>query len=161
MNVRAVQTCVIAVCAALFIGWCLCGCAAKREKPTAPPPEAKTALRKAIVATALSLKGKLYKWKAKGPNSFDCSGFVYYVFKQCQINLPANTRELSSVGRKVNLKDVQPADLVFFKGIKVFHVGIMLNQNEFIHVSSQKGVAIDSLDSLYWKEKSCHFKDIL
>ena len=34
-----------------------------------------------VIAYAKTLLGKPYVWGAQGPNSFDCSGFTYYVFK--------------------------------------------------------------------------------
>ncbi len=155
------RTCWKEIIAVLIVSISICGCATTRQKPSSAPIPAQTELRNRIIHTALSLKGKPYKSDAKGPDSFDCSGFIYYVFKKSQIILPPSTNELNRVGKKISLKNVQPADLVFFKTKKNFHVGIMLNGKEFIHSSTQKGIAIDSLDSLYWKGKSPHFRTIL
>ena len=139
----------------LIIAGLMSGCAALRGKP--PEPD----LRDEIIKTALSLKGKTYKKNGKGPNGFDCSGFVYYVFNKSNIRLSPSTNKLIRYGHKIAIDDVKPGDLVFFKAKKIFHVGIMLNQEEFIHSSSRKGVSIDRLDSSYWGKKSLFFRSVL
>jgi len=135
------------------------GCATVREKAPAPP--SRPDVRREIVKTAFSLKGRPYKKTAKGPDAFDCSGFVYYVFKKAKINLPASTKEQYELGQKISLKEVHPGDLVFFRTIKIFHVGIMLNEKEFIHSSTTKGVSIDRIDENYWKRKKAYFRRVL
>ncbi len=136
------------------------GCATVRKKPPVPAPS-KPDVREKIIKTALSLKGRPYKKKAKGPDAFDCSGFVEYVYKKAKISLPPSTREQNQIGEKIALKDVSPGDLVFFRTIKVFHVGIMLNKKEFIHSSTTKGVSIDRIDENYWKKKKAYFRRVL
>ena len=145
---------------ALLLVWIISGCATARKEPPVSPPS-KPEIRKEIVRTALSLKGRPYKKKAKGPGAFDCSGFVQYVYKKAKINLPSSTKEQSEVGQKIPLEEVSPGDLVFFRTIRVFHVGIMLNNKEFIHSSTQKGVTIERLDAAYWKKKRAYFRRVL
>lgn len=145
---------------ALLLIWIVSGCATARKKPPLPPPS-KPEVRKEIVKTALSLKGRPYKKKAKGPGAFDCSGFVQYVYKKVKINLPPTTKEQSKVGQKIPVNEVRSGDLVFFRNIRVFHVGIMLNKKEFIHSSTLKGISIDCLDAAYWKKKRAYFRRVL
>ena len=146
--------------ALLLAAYIISGCATVREKPPVPPPS-KPDVRGKIIKTALSLKGRPYKKTAKGPDAFDCSGFVQYVYKKAKISLPPSTREQNEVGQKIALQDVSPGDLVFFRTIKVFHVGIMLNKKEFIHSSTTKGVSINRLDEDYWKKKKAYFRRVL
>ena len=131
------------------------GCAALKGKPQAPD------MRDEIIKTALSLRGKAYKKNGKGPDGFDCSGFVYYVYNKSNIRLAPSTKKLIRYGRKITLANVKPGDLVFFKAKKIFHVGIMLNHEEFIHSSTRKGITVDRLDSPYWGKKSLHFRCVL
>jgi cell wall-associated NlpC family hydrolase len=143
-----------------FVGLLLlfvAGCAVLRGKPPAPPPD----IRDELIKTAFSLKGKPYEKNGKGPDSFDCSGFVYYVYKKSNISLSPSTDKLKHCGHKVAARDVKPGDLVFFKAKKIFHVGIMFNREEFIHSSTRKGVSVDRLDSPYWKGKTQHFRSML
>jgi len=130
------------------------GCATLRGMPPAPD------IRDEIIKTALSLRGKAYKKYGKGPDGFDCSGFVYYVYKKSNITLAPSTKKLIRYGHKITLDKVKPGDLVFFKAKKIFHVGIMLNQEEFIHSSTRKGVTVDRLDSPYWGKKSILFRSV-
>ena len=138
------------------------GCATVGKRPSEPHYRAD--LRAKIIQTALSLAGKPYKKSAKGPNSFDCSGFVYYVFKKFHVILPPATEKLKKVGQEIPAENLLPADIVLFKTRvtrKVFHVGIMINEKEFIHASASRGVAIDRIDSYYWKKISRHYRDVL
>jgi cell wall-associated NlpC family hydrolase len=136
------------------------GCATVQKKPPVPPP-ARPEARKEITKTALSLRGRPYKKTAKGPDAFDCSGFVQYVYKKAKITLPPSTADQSRIGQKIALNDVSPGDLVFFRSFKVFHVGIMLNKKEFIHSSTTKGVSVDRIDDDYWKKKKAYFRRVL
>jgi len=131
------------------------GCAAVRGVPPVPD------IRDEVIKTALSLQGTAYKKNGTAPDGFDCSGFVYYVYKKSNIILAPSTNLLNRYGRKVSPSDVRPGDLVFFKAKKIFHVGIMINHEEFIHSSTRKGVTIDRLDSPYWRNKSVHFRNVL
>jgi cell wall-associated NlpC family hydrolase len=139
----------------IVIAGFMSGCAAFRGKPPASD------VRDEIIKTALSMKGTVYKKNGKGPDGFDCSGFVYYVFKKSNISLSPSTGKLIRYGHNIALDKVRPGDLVFFKAKKIFHVGIMLNHEEFIHSSTRKGVSIDRLDSPYWGKKSMYFRCVL
>lgn len=96
--------------------------------------------------------GKPYKYASNGPNSFDCSGFVYYIMntyykdylKEKSINLPRSSRDQANVGTRINRSQLQVGDLVFFnngRSSTISHVGIYIGNNEFIHASSTPGNA--------------------
>ena len=68
-----------------------------------------------IVSFAKSKLGKPYVWGAQGPNSFDCSGFTYYVFKNSvNISLPRVSKDQGNYGTTVSKSNLQVGDLVFF-----------------------------------------------
>lgn len=69
-----------------------------------------------IVAAAQRLLGDPYKYGATGPDSFDCSGLVQYVFRQSGITLPRTSEEQYGVGTAIAEGDLQPGDLVFSAG---------------------------------------------
>lgn len=118
-------------------------------------------IRNEIVQTSISLLGKKYKNGAKGPDYFDCSGFVYYVYKRSGIELPTSTYGQIKTGYEVKRSDVAPGDLVFFKIKKDLHVGIMLNRKEFINASKSRGVAVDDVDLNYWSKTLIGYRSIL
>ncbi len=115
----------------------------------------------AIVQYAVGLLGRPYKSAGKGPDAFDCSGFVYYVYKRFDINVPYTTDDLARAGSQVARENVVAGDLVIFNVKKSYHVGIMMNQREFVHASSSKGVAISNVDSFYWRRSFSHFRRVL
>lgn len=106
----------------------------------------------ALVAFARAQKGKNYKWGAVGPNSFDCSGFACYVYKNFGVNFQAAGYRTSAaqasmpIGTKITSKsDLRPGDLVFFaKGGRVNHVGIYTGNGTFVHAQNAKSGVIES-----------------
>lgn len=108
-----------------------------------------------VIYEAKKHLGKPYVWGATGPNSFDCSGFTSYVYRQALgIEIGRTTKDQISKGIYVDKSNLIIGDLIFFKDTypgaeNPSHVGIYLGDNKFIHASSTNGVIIASLDS-YW-----------
>ena len=102
--------------------------------------------------------GKPYKHGKKGPDSFDCSGFTSYVYKQFGFNISPASRMQYNDGVSVERNQLRKGDLVFFtsrsSGSNVGHVGMVVNADnetgefEFIHASI-KGVKISSCEGYY------------
>lgn len=85
----------------------------------------------AIVDYAYKFLGTPYVYGATGPNSFDCSGFTQYVFKNAAgINLSRTTYTQINEGVPVSRENLQPGDLIF---THAGHVGIYVGNNQFIH----------------------------
>lgn len=93
-----------------------------------------------VISVAKAQMGKPYKWGATGPNSFDCSGLMYYSYKNgANITLPRVSRDQANAGVKVSKEDLKPGDLVFFgSGSRITHVGMYLGNDQYIH-SPQTG----------------------
>jgi cell wall-associated NlpC family hydrolase len=109
-----------------------------------------------VVGTALSLRGVPYRNGGSDLRGFDCSGFTQYVFAQHGVALPRETREQFQIGEKVELKDIRTGDLVFFRTVAKgpSHVGIALNDDEFVHAPSSTGVVrIEHLSLPYWSRR--------
>jgi len=87
-------------------------------------------------------------------NGIDCSGLVYKTYReQFGINMPRSTDAQSETGRKINRKQLKAGDLVFFKtGLFSRHVGIYIDNDNFLHVSTKRGVKISSLENPYWSD---------
>lgn len=72
-----------------------------------------TSVGLSAVNTARQFVGGKYQWGGTSPNTgFDCSGLIYYSYKQNGINLPRTVKEMEKVGTSVNLNQVQPGDLI-------------------------------------------------
>lgn len=111
-----------------------------------------------LTITAMEFLGIRYKRGGNTPeNGLDCSGFVRLVFKDAVgAELPRTAAEISRVGEKVDQKDLQPGDLVFYNTLRkgFSHVGIYLGDNKFIHSPSAGGqVRVESMDLAYWKKR--------
>ncbi len=96
-----------------------------------------------------------YELGGQSKNGVDCSGFVYVTYqKKFGLTLPRTTKLQSTIGRVVDQWHLEAGDLVFFKtGPMKRHVGMYLDNRQFLHVSASKGVMISSLDNPYWSEK--------
>lgn len=107
-----------------------------------------------VIDLALAQVGKPYIWASANPNiGFDCSGLVYYVYKQVGISLNRTSYTQINNGVSVDSKDLRKGDLVFFNngGGRISHVGIYIGNNQFVHASSPgTGVIVSKLFGSYF-----------
>lgn len=123
-----------------------------------------TSQRQAVLNTAYKYRGRPYVFGATGPRSFDCSGFVRYVFRQHGVYLPRTAAAQSRVGTTVSKSNLVTGDIVFFKNTYkagISHVGIYAGNNKIIHAFPRKGVTVDSLSNSYLKAKYALSKRVL
>ena len=102
-----------------------------------PEPVVPFAARASALKYALSKVGAPYRYGAAGPKAFDCSGLVYWSYKQAGISLPRSSRAQSRVGKPVSRDQLRPGDLVFFYK-PVSHVGIYIGGGKIVHASTRK-----------------------
>ena len=112
--------------------------------------------------------GKPYVWGAQGPNSFDCSGLTYYVYKNAAgITLPRTSVEQSKYGTTVSKSNLKAGDLIFFDTSGpndggVSHVGIYVGNGQMMHASSsQKKIVKVSVETSYWNNAFVRAKRVL
>ena len=105
-----------------------------------------------VVDLALKQLGKPYVFGNSGPNSFDCSGFIYYVFKNNGYNI-GRTSVAGYWGMVTKISDPQPGDLVFLQNTYKAgpsHLGIYLGNGEYIHAADETtGVIKSKINSSY------------
>jgi hypothetical protein len=98
---------------------------------------------------------------------FDCSSFVHWAYAQAGINLgdlsSISTETLNKLGKRVSINDIKVGDLIFWNTYKQDgHVGIYIGNGKFIGCQSSTGVAIEDINSSYWKSVfSGHVRRIL
>ena len=116
--------------------------------------------REKFVAESKKYVGCPYVYGATGPDSFDCSGLIYYVANQALgLQLPRTSKAMYSFCKVVPKEKMEEGDLLFFKTnntASISHVGIYLGGSQFISAISDgpnSGVIISSLDQEYWKPK--------
>lgn len=108
-----------------------------------------------MIAIAESKLGSTYVRGAKGPNTFDCSGFVYYCMKNAGLSASYMTSSAWSkttrYPRISSASGLQRGDVIVFSG----HVGIYLGNGRMIDASSTEGKVRTSssvLSGNYWKK---------
>ena len=109
-----------------------------------------------VISEAKKVIGTPYLWAGSTPDGFDCSGFVYYAFKQAGYDITRHSAaSYYNLGEKVT--SPKKGDLVYFAigsdKTKINHMGIYLGDNQFIHASSSKGVMINDVTSTYYASK--------
>lgn len=93
-----------------------------------------------IVDIAKSKLGCPYEWGAKGPNSFDCSGLVYWVYAQKNITVPGSTdgyKQYKNTKKEISWNEAQPGDILIIfddeRSASCGHAGIYLGNDQYIH----------------------------
>lgn len=112
--------------------------------------------QKRVVKESKTWIGTPYQYggATKGEGA-DCSGFVLRVYEKCEgWKLPRNSAKQAEYCKRIKEKDKRVGDLVFFATGKdkerVSHVGIIIDEENFIHATSSKGVVITPLSTPYW-----------
>lgn len=130
-------------------------------KPSAA--KAKEERRKANISTMIKVAkaqiGDKYVLGDEGPDSFDCSGLVYYCLKEAGSNRgrynAAGYSQVSDWEKITSMSKLQKGDLIFFYNnakTKVGHVGIYIGSGMMIDASSANGKVVRrSCTSSYWK----------
>jgi cell wall-associated NlpC family hydrolase len=127
-------------------------------------------VRKNVVDFAAEQKGTRYKYAGRSPRTgFDCSGFTHYVLNAFDVELTPVSRVQEDEGKRINLKDAQAGDLIFFRKSNngsVFHVALVVSQSPgnltVIHSTSSRGVIMENVyDSSYWRTKIMSARDVL
>ena len=106
----------------------------------------------AVVALAKEQVGKPYVWGATGPDKFDCSGLVQYVYQHAAgINLPRTTYDQVKVSQTVPLDQLQAGDLVFWGSETApYHVAIYIGNNQYVNSATpDQGTILQNMSSYY------------
>jgi cell wall-associated NlpC family hydrolase len=116
-----------------------------------------------LVAFAETQIGVPYVYASCDPKvGFDCSGFITYVFKHFNIQVPRSSYGFTHMGRTVPYTDAKKGDIILFTGTDklatdVGHIGLVVSNNngvlQFIHATSGKtmAVTVSPLDEQYKK----------
>ncbi len=108
-------------------------------------------------------KGVPYLLGGSGYGGIDCSAFMQVVFEDYfSRKIPRTTKKQMGFGRSVRKSQLQTGDMVFFKtGARTYHVGVMINQKEFLHASTTVGVTISDIERDFWKDTYLSARRIL
>ncbi|MCL1812550.1 MAG: NlpC/P60 family protein [Treponema sp.] len=120
-------------------------------------------LRRRIVKLAQEYLGVPYKYAGVDPDGFDCSGFVYFIFREAAgMDVSRSTTGIWNSGKKIALSQVRSGDVLVFTTVRAgaSHTGIVLENNSqgviFIHAASQgskTGIIISNMNESYYKTR--------
>lgn len=148
-------------CISLLLG----GCRSSRPKDSGKGREQtvhvgkRSKLGRRIAEEAMTWIGTPYKYagteKGKGT---DCSGMVLRVYEDVAgLKLPRNSARQAEFCKPLRSDEVEAGDLVFFATgsdpSKVSHVGIMVDDRQFVHASTRKGVVVSDVTTDYYTRK--------
>lgn len=109
-----------------------------------------------VVKTACSQIGKKYRSGGDSPKKgFDCSGLVWWSYKQHGVSVPRITKDQARAGKSVPRKAARPGDIVVFRSRNSrngLHTGLYAGKDSFVHSpSSGKTVCLEKLSVPHWK----------
>lgn len=106
-------------------------------------------LKDSIVEYGIGLLNTPYVIAGSSSRGFDCSGYVYYVFQNFNIDVPRSTSAYGDFGTEIPIEEVEKGDLLLFLSPTrnaIGHIGIVSNpdgaNSEFIHASSGRAMKV-------------------
>ncbi|GEL22988.1 hypothetical protein PSU4_19420 [Pseudonocardia sulfidoxydans NBRC 16205] len=142
-----------AAAAVLEIPAAVPGAGAAQPAVAVTAPVVETAVKpaassKSVLSIVMSKLGAPYRYGSAGPSAFDCSGLMYWAFKQAGVTIPRTSRAQSTFGTPVSKANLQPGDLVFFYK-PVSHVAMYIGNGKVVHASTAgQPVKISTLASM-------------
>lgn len=121
-----------------------------------PPSLAPSSVGNEVAIRAISLLGAPYEWGGNGPTTFDCSGLVRFIHDQLGIFVPRTAAEQFSAATPVDLRNLEPGDLLFFriKGRQISHVAIYTGEGRFVHApQTGRPVELRMLDDEFYRPR--------
>ncbi len=105
-----------------------------------------------FISIAMAQEGKPYRYSNEGPDSFDCSGLVYYSLRSVGVSVGRmSAKHLATVESWQTVPNkalLSRGDLLFFTNSAgagvIGHTGIFLGGDKFIHASSSAGRVVVS-----------------
>jgi peptidoglycan endopeptidase LytE len=116
-------------------------------------------LQQLITAAIDERLGSRYRWGGTGPNTFDCSGFVWRIFQAAGVTFErGSARTLWSRFEPVSPEEqFKFGTLVFFSGLA--HVGVVVDEHGFYHASRHHGVVYSPFND-YWVKRIDGFRRV-
>ncbi len=117
-----------------------------------------------MISFARQFVGVPYLWGGTTPSGFDCSGFIHFVLNNNGVSIGrTNVAGYWSHSRFQTVSNPQPGDFIFFQNTwrnGPSHMGIMINNTQFIHASSSRGVTISDVNNTFWRQHFLGFRRI-
>ncbi|MBW4721659.1 C40 family peptidase [Saccharothrix obliqua] len=105
----------------------------------------------AALEYALQQRGKMYRYGATGPDTYDCSGLTMSSYRAAGVGIPRTSQGQAGAGRAVSRGEVRAGDLIIYNGGN--HVGMAVDNANVVHASTDgvpvKIVPLEAPGSIY------------
>lgn len=125
--------------------------------------------RKLVDPVGRKWLGTPYVYGGFSKRGIDCSGLTKSILTDPRIGMkdkaiPRSARDQANIGKFVSREKQEIGNLVFFSASpntkKITHVGLVLENGNFIHASTSRGVVIQSLQEKWWKDRYVTGRDL-
>jgi cell wall-associated NlpC family hydrolase len=102
-----------------------------------------------VIEYAQHFLGVPYLWGGTSWQGIDCSALVQVCYRMIGYTLPRDAdQQHRALSQSISRDALQPGDLIFFDSGSITHVGMALNEREFIHAEGREYncVTINSFD---------------
>jgi cell wall-associated NlpC family hydrolase len=101
-----------------------------------------------------------YLWGGMSSYGYDCSGFVYSMYKANGYQIPRDASEQAKDGKQIPISEMQPGDLLFFAYEKgqgaIHHVGIYYGNGKLLHSPhTGKSIEIIQMEGTIYEDELC------
>jgi cell wall-associated NlpC family hydrolase len=114
-----------------------------------------------VLAQYEDWRGVRYRSGGSDYRGVDCSGLVQAIYRDAfEVDLPRVSSEQARLGEAVPKGDIRPGDLLYFIDRGRKHVGVAIDDRQFVHASRRKGVTISKFEG-YWSKRLIRVRRIL
>lgn len=144
----------------LALGYALLLSACAHSPIKSNPPAQKVGInnkgkiKHALYSQLTMWQGVPYKLGGTSKKGIDCSAFVQKTYiDRFGFLLPRTTSQQAQFGTAISKDTLEAGDLIFFKtGLRTYHVGMYIENHQFLHASTSQGVTLSSLKNNYWQK---------
>lgn len=119
----------------------------------------------AIARTAASQVGRPYRYGGSTPKGFDCSGLIWWAYKQHGVAVPRVTTAQARAGKAVKSNAMRAGDILVFSTRSSgtgLHTALYMGNGAFVHSpSSGSHVRTDRIADAYWNKRLVQIRRIL
>lgn len=113
-------------------------------------PDNETEIRKSMVNYAMQFLGRPYVYGGTSlVTGIDCSAFMQNIYRNFGISIPRTSRQQAVIGRRIDISELRPGDLLFYYDAgttRVGHVTMYIGNNTIIHASNPRsGIILSSV----------------
>jgi len=119
-----------------------------------------TSIPARAVELARSKLGAPYVFGATGPDAFDCSGLMLWVYSQLGLDIPRTAQQQFEWAVPIDPSQLQPGDFLFYEGTyatsdRITHVGMYVGGGMVVMATGNGGFVKEvAISDPYW---TAHF----